>query len=157
MITDEFRAEVLKLRDEGWTWPEIAELTGRSQRTCQRVVELNERTCEHRGCDEPVLSDNGRFCTHHAKTRMRNKPGQGEQQRMVMRHMRRLGHATSEELRTVTGLDTSSLGQIASRLVQHGMLERPMKGHYCMPRSPEFTPAAPIGPTPDTIGTHREN
>ncbi len=82
---------------------------------------------------------------------MRNKPGQGPEQVKVMRVMRKLGHASSEELRTMTGLGSTNLGQILGRLVQLGMLERPMKGHYTMPRPPELKPEHPVIPTPDRV------
>lgn len=155
MITDEFRQKVRHLRDvEGLSWPKLAKVAGRPQRTCQRAYKEPDQPCAHRDCDEPRLTS-GIYCTVHARLRMRNKPGQGEQQQKVMRVMRRLGHATSEELRTATGLDPSNLGQIMGRLVQLGLVERPMKGHYTMPRPDEWKPDVPITPAPDRIGLHR--
>lgn len=149
MITDEFRARVRNLRDQGKSWPQVSRLTGRPQRTCQRALEVPVRVCSHHGCNQPTEAVNGKLCPEHRKRAMRNKPGQGPEQQRVMRIMRKLGHASSEELREFTGLDSSSLGQIMTRLVRLGMIERPMKGHYVMPRPPEMTPAHPIANTPD--------
>lgn len=155
MITAEFAEKVRELREQGHSWRKTAKLAGRPVRTCQRAIGVGQpgRECAHSGCSEPALMS-GRYCSEHAKNRMRNKPGQGDRQKEVMRHMRRLGYATTEELRTLTGLGSDHLGQVLGRLVKLGMIERPMMGHYCMPRAPEFVPEAPILPTPDAQG-HR--
>ena len=152
MIDEAFAEEVRKLRDEGWTWDEVAEITGRAKRTCARALELREKTCKHKGCQEPVVSHSGVFCSLHAKQRMRNKPGQGDRQREVMRHMRRLGTASSAQLRTLTGMDSMSLGQVTGRLVKLGMIERATQGWFTMPRPEGWKPAQPIEPTPDRVG-----
>ena len=154
MITDELRQQVRALRDLGKTWPEVSRAVGRPKRTCQRAIEEPDQLCAHRGCPQVRLLS-GVYCSGHAKLRMRNKPGQGERQQQVMRIMRKLGHASSEELRTLTGLNASSLGQITGRLVRLGLIERPMKGHFTMPRADEWKPDTPIAPTPDRIGTYR--
>jgi Homeodomain-like domain len=132
ILTDDFREEVQALRDEGWTWPEVAELTGRSKRTCQRAIERPERICAHHGCRE-TTTWNGRLCPAHAKLAMRNKPGHGPRQQQVMRQVRRHGFLSSEQLRNLTGLDSTSLGQVTTRLVRLGLLERPMMGYYRLP------------------------
>lgn len=154
MITDEFRARVRALREQGKSWPEVSRAVGRPKRTCQRAIEEPDQLCAHRDCTEIRLTS-GVYCTTHAKLAMRNRPGGGERQREVMRVMRRLGHATSEELRQATGMDTMNLSQVTSRLVNLGLLERPMKGHYTMPRDEQYRPEVPIEPTPDRIGITR--
>jgi len=149
-----FRKEVTKLRDEGWSWAEVAELTGRPMRTCKRALD-GRKKCARRGCpDQALLS--GQFCTEHARKAMRNKPGQGERQQEVLRLLRKHGHMTSEQLRQATGIDAVRLGQVTKRLVRLGLIERPMRGHYTMPRPPEFVPEQTIEPTPDRIGLHRD-
>ena len=149
-----FRAEVTKLRDEGWTWAEVAELTGRPVRTCKRALD-GRKKCARHGCTEQALLS-GQFCVEHAKKAMRNKPGQGERQQEVLRALRKHGYMTSEQLRQATGIDSVRLSQITKRLVKLGLIERPMMGHYTMPRPPEFVPEQPIEPTPDAIGTYRD-
>lgn len=145
MITDEFREQVRELRAQGLSWPKVSKVVGRPQRTCQRALELPPaRLCAHKDCDEIVTTLNGKLCPEHAKKAMRNKPGEGPEQVKVMRIMRKLGHATSEELRTLTGHSPDGLGQIMGRLVQLGLVERPSKGHYVMPRPPEYRPEHPI-------------
>lgn len=143
MITDEFRVEVQALRDQGLSWPQVSKRVHRPQRTCQRALEMPLRICGRPGCDE-LATPNGRLCPTHAKLKMRNKPGSGPSQEKVMRVMRKLGHASSEELRALTGLDSSNLGQITGRLVQLGMLDRPIRGHFTMPRPAELTPEHPV-------------
>ena len=135
MITAKFAAEVQELRDEGWTWPEIAELTGKPQRTCQRAIGVGhpEKRCAHKGCDEPALHS-GRYCSTHARMKMRNKPGQGDRQQQVMRVMRRHGVLRVEQIRQMTGMDPSGVGQVLKRLVGLGLLERPNMGIYTLPR-----------------------
>jgi hypothetical protein len=135
VISQEFAAEVQELRDEGWTWPEIAELTGRPQRTCQRAVGVGhpERRCAQRGCDEPALHS-GRYCSTHARLKMRNKPGHGERQQQVMRVMHKHGCLRVEQIRQMTGMDSMGVGQVLSRLVKLGLLERPNSGIYMLPR-----------------------
>lgn len=143
MITDEFREQVRELRAQGLSWAKVSKVTGRPQRTCHRALEVPNKPCAHRDCDEPRLLS-GVYCSMHAKLKMRNKPGEGERQKQVMRIMRKHGHLTSEELRTLTGLDSSNLGQIMGRLVQLGLVERPTQGHYTMPRPAEYRPEHPI-------------
>lgn len=153
MITDEFREQVRELRAQGLSWPKLSKVVGRPQRTCQRALEAPPaRLCAHKDCEEVVTTLNGKLCPEHKKKAMRNKPGEGYQQQQMMRIMRKLGHATSEELRTLSGLDSMSLGQVMGRLVQLGLVERPVQGHYVMPRPPEYRPQHPI----TTIAPERE-
>jgi hypothetical protein len=134
VISDEFAAEVQELRDEGWTWPEISELTGKPQRTCQRAIGVGhpEKRCAHKGCDEPALHS-GRYCSPHARLKMRYRPGQGIKQQEVMRVMRRHGVLRVEQIRQMTGQDVSGVGQVLGRLVKLGLLERPNMGIYKLP------------------------
>jgi hypothetical protein len=142
-MTDEFREQVRELRAQGLSWSKVSKAVGRPQRTCQRAAQPSVIPCAHDGCETPRLTS-GQYCTVHARQRMAHKPGHGERQLQVMRVMRKLGHATSEELRTATGLDTANLGQIMGRLVQLGLVERPIQGHFTMPRPPEYRPEHPI-------------
>ena len=155
MITDELRQQVADLREQGKSWAEVSRIVQRPKRTCQRAVKEPDQLCAHRGCPQARLLS-GVYCSTHAKLRMRNKPGQGERQQQVMKVMRRLGHASSEQLRQQTGMNSDSLGQVTARLVKLGLIERPTQGHYTLPRSDEWKPEAPITPTPDRIGTHRD-
>lgn len=143
---ERFAAEVTRLRDEGWTWPEISELTGRSERTCKRALD-GPKPCKHRGCPNDRLLS-GLYCTEHAKAAMRNKPGQGDRQQQVLRLMRKHGYLTSAQLQQMTGLQADHVSQITGRLLRLGLIERPMPGHYTMPRPDEMKPVEPTPITP---------
>lgn len=142
MIRGDFAAEVLGLREQGMTWPQVSKATGRPQRTCQRAIGVGQpaKRCAEHGCAEPALRS-GRYCDSHARQKMRFGPGRGVRQIEVMRIMRRKGFASSEELRSMTGMNSDSLGQVLGRLVRLGMLERPMMGHYRIPRYVDDTDA----------------
>lgn len=148
MITDEFRQQVLELREQGKSWPEVSRALGRPKRTCQRAGAPQIRLCKHRGCEQVALAS-GLYCTEHAKARMHNNPGQGDRQQQVMRLLRKHGHLTSEQLRQMTGIGSSSLGQITGRLARLGLIERPLMGHFTMPRPENLKPEHPIERSPD--------
>lgn len=138
MITEAFRRKVRRLRDEGWTWPEVAELTGRSLRTVQRAAQPREPAreparCAVRDCQEPVISRVAKYCQAHGKERMGSNRGKGEHQEAVLKLVRKRGLVTSADVRDMLGLDTSAAGQVLSRLVKLGLLERPVYGHYRLP------------------------
>lgn len=131
-VSDEFRAEVARLRDEGWTWPEVAELTGVSQRTCSRALASQKKVCAHRGCAE-LANLNGALCPEHSRAAMASKAGHGPRQRHALRVVRRKGLATSKDIQDATGMTANNTGQVLSRLVRLGLLERPVTGYYRIP------------------------
>ena len=135
MITDEFKAQVQAARDDGLSWPKVAKRVGRPVRTCQRALHVGQprAVCAHRGCAEQA-TPSGRLCPEHARLAMRNRPGHGERQEQVMRLIRKHGLLTSEQIRNLTGLNSDNVGQITNRLVRLGLLARPNRGVFTLPR-----------------------
>lgn len=135
IITVEFKAEVQTLRAEGWTWPEIAEILGCAQRTCQRALAVQrQKKCARCDCDEQAVS-NGKFCVEHGRAAMNNRAGEGTNQRQVLRLLKRHGLLTTEQLRNLTSLNSDSLGQVMTRLVKLGLVERPIRSYYRLPHN----------------------
>lgn len=138
MITEEFQAEVLRLREQGLNWAEISRALGRPKRTCQRAagVGVSAGYCAEDGCDGRAVRS-GRYCREHGTKRMkRTAPGEGPKQLVVMKLMRKHGMLTFEQLRLMTGFNSDILGRVLGRLLELGLIERPVRAHYRMPVKP---------------------
>lgn len=146
MITQEFKAQVEAARAEGLSWPKVARKLGRPERTCKRALKVGQPkgTCAERGCTEPT-TPSGRYCEQHARERM-GRSAKPTRQEEVMKLMREHGSLTSEQLRNLTGMNSDMVGQVTIRLLKQGLIERPTRGRFTLPRAHEYRPEHPIPP-----------
>lgn len=134
MITPEFKTKVEALRAEGKSWPQISKIVGRPQRTCQRAVGMKPKLCKEANCDL-VATPSGNYCRKHGISRMvSNKAGEGPRQQEVLKLIQNHGFLSAEQLRVLTDLNATHLNQVTGRLLNLGLIERPVRGYYSVPR-----------------------
>jgi Homeodomain-like domain len=157
-MNETIHQRIVQLRAEGWTWKEVAELTGYSVSQCCRLLtperyerdRQRQRAYARRRRQIRVLcADCGAPCTRTAgrcrscARRARTMKGTGPHQQAALKLVAEKGLITNQDLADLLGLTYSEAAQVNARLVRYGLLERPVTGFYRLPRKEPPTTNVP--------------